>query len=125
MIHVDTSFLIRALVSGSPEDRRLRRWLSKRAPLGISCVSWGEFLCGPVEPSHVELATRVLGEPVPFVAADAGTSAHLFNVSGRRRGSFTDCMIAATALRAAASLATANGGDFRRFSSAGLRLAAG
>lgn len=124
MIHLDTSFLIRALVAGSPEDRRLRRWLSNRAPLGMSCVSWAEFLCGPVEPDHVELATRLVGESVPFVAADAATSAQLFNVSGQRRGSFTDCMIAATAIRATAALATGNPADFRRFSSAGLKLVA-
>jgi predicted nucleic acid-binding protein len=124
VIHLDTSFLIRALVSGSPEDRRLRRWLSSRAPLAMSCVAWAEFLCGPVEPDHIELATHLLGEPVPFVAADAATSAQLFNVSGRRRGSFIDCMIVATAIRAGARLATGNAADFRRFSSAGLQIAA-
>jgi predicted nucleic acid-binding protein len=124
VIHLDTSFLIRALVPRSHEDRRLRRWLANRASLGMSCVSWAEFLCGPVEPDAIEFATRLLGEPVPFGAADAATSAQLFNFSGRRRGSFIDCMIAATAIRAGARLATANTVDFRRFSSAGLHVAA-
>ena len=122
MIHLDTSFIIRALVVGSPADRRLRSWLSGRTPLAMSCIGWAEFLCGPVEANQIELITRFLGDPVPFIAADAVTSAQLFNAAGRRRGSFTDCMIAATALRAGAALATTNAGDFRRFASAGLKV---
>ena len=123
MIHLDTSFLIRALLRGSSEDRRLREWLRREEPLGISSIGWAEFLCGPVEPRQVELATRLLREPEPFVGEDAGTSAMLFNHGGRRRGSLVDCMIAAIALRAGAPLATANPADFRRFRAAGLRLA--
>ena len=48
MIHLDTSFLIRALARGLPEDRRLRGWLRSQEPLGMSSISWAEFLCGPV-----------------------------------------------------------------------------
>ena len=68
------------------------------------------------------VATRVVSERVPF-HDDARLSAQLFNESGRRRGSFVDCMIAATALRAGATLATASIEDFRRFEAAGLALA--
>ena len=39
MIHLDTSFLIRALTRGSPEDRRLRAWLQEATSVGISAVS--------------------------------------------------------------------------------------
>lgn len=123
VIHLDTSFLVRALVRGSVEDGRLRRWLAEGEPVGISVVSWAEFLCGPVEPSIVELAAQVVQEPVPLTLEDAETTATLFNLGGRRRGSFADCMIAATALRAGAAVATANPGDFRRFAAAGLRVA--
>jgi len=89
----------------------------------MSSVSWVEFLCGPVGAHEVELATRVVQEPTPFDAADAVLAAKLFNVAGRRRGSLTDCMIAATAIRAEASLATANPADFRKLETAGLKLA--
>ena len=79
--------------------------------MGISAVSWTEFLCGPVQGHAIELAARVVGEPVALLAVDA--AAKLFNLGGRRRGSLNDCMIAATALRANASLATTNPADLR------------
>lgn len=123
MIHLDTSFLIRALVRGTVEDARLRKWLRDGMPLGISSVSWAEFLCGPIEVRQVELTAGLLGEPVGFLAEDAILAAQLFNRSGRRRGSLIDCMIAATALRVGAALATANPRDFRRLRSAGLEIA--
>jgi predicted nucleic acid-binding protein len=123
VIHLDTSFLVRALAAGSPEDGRLRTWLSDGEPLGMSAVAWAEFLCGPVEPSGVELVARVVPDPVPFAEGEAVLAARLFNESGRHRGSLADCMIAATAIRAGAALATENPKDFRRFEPAGLALA--
>lgn len=120
MIHLDTSFLIRALVYGSPEDKSLRRWLEDGERLAMSALAWTEFLCGPLEARHAELARGFISERLPFAEDDASVSARLFNESGRRRGSLIDCMIAATALRADAVLATANPDDFRRFADAGL-----
>jgi predicted nucleic acid-binding protein len=124
VIHLDTSFLIRALVPRSAQDRELRRWMSRGERVGIGAIGWAEFLCGPVEPPHVALAGNFLGEPVPFSAQDAEISARLFNLAGRRRGSLAACMVAATALRSDASLATANVVDFAGFKAAGLRVLA-
>jgi predicted nucleic acid-binding protein len=78
-----------------------------------------------VDVHDVELAARVVDEPVALLARDAGMAAELFNLAGRRRGSLNDCMIAATALRAGASVATTNLVDFRRFEPAGLRVMIG
>jgi predicted nucleic acid-binding protein len=122
VIHLDTSFLIRALTRGSPEDRRLRAWLQEASTVGISAVSWAEFLCGPVEAEDVALAARIVGDPVEFTADDSAGTARLFNLAGRRRGSLTDCMIAAVALRVGASMATTNPDDFGRFEAAGLEI---
>ncbi len=123
-VHLDTSFLIRALVRESPQDIQLRTWLRGGMPLGISAISWAEFLCGPLEPQEVDLATGIVGEPVPFRAEEALLAAHLFNAAGRRRGSLVDCMVAATAVLTQASLATANPADFRRLERTGLKIMA-
>ncbi len=122
MIHLDTSFLIRALVRGSSEDGRLRGWLKAAQPLGMSAVAWAEFLCGPIDETELLLASQVTGERIAFTEEIAALSARLFNDSGRRRGTMIDCMIAATALAQQASIATCNESDFRRFESSGLKL---
>jgi predicted nucleic acid-binding protein len=59
---------------------------------------------------------------VDFTADDSAGTARLFNLAGRRRGSFTDCMIAAVALRVGASMATANPDDFGDFEAVGLEI---
>lgn len=90
-IHLDTSFLIRALVPGSREASTLRRWLQE-------------------------------GHDVALSTEEAAEAARLFNATGRRRGSFQDCLVAATAMVAGAELATSDRADFRRFSAEGLKL---
>jgi predicted nucleic acid-binding protein len=122
VIHLDTSFLIRAGVHGTTEGRRLRNWLRAGKPVRISSVVWAEYLCGPVSARAMEDAAELFGEPVSFGSGEATLAAQLFNASGRRRGTLADCMIAATALAAGATLATSNGGDFARFATSGLRL---
>lgn len=123
MIHLDTSFLIRAGVPRTPEDRALRRWRRKHEVVRISSVAWAEYLCGPLSAQAVESAAELLGEPAVFDALDATVAAHLFNISGRRRGTLPDCMIAAIAMNASAALATSNREDFERLTGAGLLLA--
>ena len=123
MIHLDTSFLIRALVPRSRQEQRLLAWLDGPEPVAVSAVAWAEFQCGPVSTELTELARTLLGDPVPLGGAEADAAATLFNGAGRRRGSLLDCLIAATALQAGATLATENRRDFERFKAAGLTLA--
>lgn len=123
MIHLDTSFLIRALNVGTPEDRKLREWISAGETLSMSTVAWAEFLCGPLAQSEIELAAQVVGQQSVFTPDHAAIAAQLFNKSGRRRGSLLDCMIAAPALADGASIATRNVADFRRFEDSGLTVA--
>ena len=121
-VHLDTSFLIRALDPSSREWAALRDWLTARRPLALSTLAWGEFLCGPLAPEDVPVARRLVQRRVPLGAAEAEEAARLFNASGRRRGSFGDCIIAATAVLDAGVLATCDRGDFERFEGEGLEL---
>lgn len=119
MILLDTSYLIRALVAGSTEDASLRAWLQRKEDIAMSAIAWAEFLCGPVTAEHIRLAQFIVGEPQAFLAEDAVLAATLFNAGG----SLTDAMVAATAIRLKAALATVNAKDFRRYAEHGLRLA--
>ncbi len=122
-IHLDTSFLIRALVPGSAESARLRGWLGARRPVAISAFVWGEFLCGPLAEADEAIAARIAPMHVPVGTAEVTEAARLFNHAGRRRGSFPDCIIGGTAIVSGAELATSDGGDFERLVEAGLALA--
>ena len=122
-VHLDTGFLIRALVPGSREDQALRNWLQHATQVAMSVVGWAEFLCGPLSDAEKVAARQFVGAPVPLEEKAAELAAVMFNGSGRRRGSFLDCLIAATAVNAGAHLATNNPADFRRFADTGLELA--
>lgn len=122
VIHLDTSFLIRALVHGTAEDRALQSWIKAGTSLAMSSVGWAEFLCGPLEEAHLALVRRIVRQIAPFDEETAALAAHLFNRSGRRRGTLADCMIAASAMNANAMLASSNSADFKRFAAAGLIL---
>lgn len=59
---------------------------------------------------------------VDFTWREAEEAARLFNLSGRRRGSHADCVIAAAAIVAGVPLATFNVADFQRLVPFGLVL---
>jgi hypothetical protein len=63
VIHLDTSFLVRAFIPATPENRRLRSCLPARQPVGLSSITWAEFLCGPVTTLVAEEAAEAMGEP--------------------------------------------------------------
>ena len=123
VIHLDTSFLIRALVASSAESETLRKWLRARHAVAICTLAWGEFLCGPLDDRVGGLARRVVRTHIPLGIDEATEAARLFNATGRRRGSFQDCIVAATAVTSGASLATTDRADFERFVPQGLQLA--
>ena len=122
MIVLDTNFLIAGLVRGSAQDVRLREWLRADETLQVNVIVWAEFLCGPVTPDHVRVATQLFPRPEVLLPEDAARGAQLYNATGRRRGSLADCLIAATCLRLNAAIATDNLADFRPFEPLGLRL---
>lgn len=112
MVHLDTNFLIDALVPGSAQEARLVAWLTAGEAVGISALAWGEFLCGPVSAATETLARRLFPHADPLGRRDAELAAKVFNLTGRRAKSYADCCIAAVAIRAQAALATSNRGDF-------------
>lgn len=123
MIHLDTNFLVQALVVGSVAEGKLRAWLTGGGDVAISSIALSEFLCGPVTRDELALVETLLGPPEPFLPTDASRAAELFNVTGRRSRSLADCQIAAVGLRCGARLATINVADSALFQSHGLSLA--
>ena len=122
MIHLDTNYLIVALLTDTAEGVQLRDWLRHAEPLGISAIAWAEFLCGPLDAGDEALARALFDTVELLTAAAAEHGAELFNLSGRRSRSLADCLIAATALRCGARLATVNLEDFQPFVTHGLVL---
>ena len=122
MIHLDTNFLIDALVPGSPQAGALSTWLAAGEPVSISSVAWGEFLCGPLPPAAETAARQMLPLAASLTRLDAEKAADLFNKTGRRSKSYADCCIAAIAIREQATLATSNRVDFNSMTAFGLAL---
>ena len=123
MIHLDTNFLIHALQSGTGEDAKLRAWLEAEESVGISAMTWAEFLCGPLNADDKELAEALFPVVEPLTPADSAKGAEFFNATGRRSRSLADCLIAAAALRLGARIATRNLADFEPFVALGLVMA--
>ena len=123
MIHLDTNFLIEALVPSSEAATKIQTWKHDGEAIAISSIAWSEFLCGPLSENDETLAQMLFPAPEPFLAPDARKAAELFNATGRRSRSLADCQIAAVALRCNARLATANALDFTPFQAYGLTLA--
>jgi predicted nucleic acid-binding protein len=123
MIHLDTNFLIAALRIASAESKKLDQWLTAKEPLCISAIAWAEFRCGPLSPNDEAVSRQMFPIIEPLSGPDAEQAAQLFNQTGRRSRSLSDCMIAAVAIRCGAKLATVNQSDFQRFAQHGLLLA--
>jgi predicted nucleic acid-binding protein len=123
MIHFDTNVLVAASNRDRALESRLEGWLGAGETFATSAIAWSEFLSGPILAGQIR-ATRELIESriVPFGTAEAALAADLFNRAGRRRGKRIDCLIAACAVCANASLATENRRDFQPYVAAGLRL---
>ncbi|HEX7262114.1 MAG TPA: PIN domain-containing protein [Luteolibacter sp.] len=124
MIHLDTNFLMDLVTVGSPGGEKIRAWLKSGRSVTTSAVAWSEFCNGPLSKAQKDAAFAVLDRKITdFTWREAEEAARLFNLSGRRRGSHTDCMIAAAAIIAGVPLATFNAADFQRLEPFGLVLA--
>lgn len=61
MIQLDTNYLIRLLVAGSPQAIRVDQWFASRESLAASALAWTEFLNGPVPAPQFALVESVIG----------------------------------------------------------------
>lgn len=123
MIHLDTNFLVDLVTVGSPGGAQIRAWLKAGKSVATSAVAWSEFCNGPLSKAQKDAAFAVLDQKITdFTWREAEEAARLFNLSGRRRGSHADCMIAAAAIVSGMPLATFNRADFERLVPFGLLL---
>lgn len=123
MIHLDTNFLVDLVTFGSLGGVKVLGWLKEGKSVTTSAVAWSEFCNGPLSKAQKDAAFTVLDRRVTdFTWREAEKAARLFNLTGRRRGSHTDCMIAAAAIIAGAPLATFNFANFERLVPFGLVL---
>lgn len=125
MIHLDTNILIDIVTAHSPQVSLVREWLSEGKVLTASAVAWSEFLNGPHSHAQKDAVRNVLAGGIrPFDEDQAELASRLFHLTGCRRGSYADCMIAAAALAKHELVATRNIQDFQRFVPHGLMLEA-
>ena len=122
-LHLDTNLLIDLVTAGSPHLALVRQWLAEGEKLGASAVAWSEFCNGYLSAEQKDAVFAVLERRVSdFTWRQAEEASKLFHRTGRRRGSHTDCMIAAAAMAAGIAVATRNVKDFERFVPFGLKL---
>jgi hypothetical protein len=134
LFHLDADYLI-AFAEARYAQREHREkaradvvgWLAFGHKIGTNAIAWRQFCTGrptlrpvlEIEMMRATLNARI----VRFGARKAEKSAELFNRTGRRTSSKSDCDIAATAIVARATLATFNVDDFKRLTEFGLRVA--
>ncbi|HEY1051679.1 MAG TPA: type II toxin-antitoxin system VapC family toxin [Prosthecobacter sp.] len=125
MIHLDTNLLIDLVTIGSPHIAVVRQWLQKGEELAVCAIAWSEFLNGPHTKQQKDAVNAIVGGRIlDFTAKEAEQASKLFHYTGRKRGSHSDCMIAACAMTHGVRIATRNIQDFEKFVPHGLLLLA-
>ena len=125
-IHLDTNYLI-YYASGGRDDvvEHVEAWLREGRSIHVSAMAWAEFQCGPLTVREHDLAHDMIHGVLPITLETGNLAGRLFAMSGRRPRSPADCLIAACAIQAQASLATSNHADFEPFVAHGLVLVRG
>ena len=122
MICLDTNYLIRALIRGTPDATRVEAWIASGEILILPTVAWYEFLCGCTDEEEQLALALLTGGLHPFGDKEARISARNFRSLKTARHLRVDAMIAGTAMAANARLATNNRADFKPFVAHGLKL---
>jgi predicted nucleic acid-binding protein len=123
MVHLDTNLLVALIRIDDSHHRTALRVVTGVGPFATSAVAWTEFRSKPDEPTDVAAAKGILsGGIIPFDEAAASLAGKLFHLTGSKRRTRLDTMIAATAILSGAELATTNPADFEPFVPHGLNL---
>lgn len=121
MIHLDTNILVD--ITTSKPQGIAEGLLRNGAQFACSAITWTEFCYGPLKDEQKKYIYHFIGgRVIPYTQEESKIATELFNQTGRRRGSQTDCMIAATAIHLQAPIATKNLKDFQRFANHGLHI---
>lgn len=123
MTQLDANLLIALLKDTDPHHAEAVRVISGSGPFATSSVAWMEFLSKPIHQNE-ELALRAIltGGILPFEQETAALAGQLYHLTGSKRRTRLDSMIASAAILANATLATVNPDDFSAFIQHGLRL---
>lgn len=123
MIHLDTNLLIAFTEPDDIHAAKAERLMEGGISLGTSACAWTEFKSRPVSIPREKILLRALpGGIVPFDESAASFAGELFYLTGSKRRTRLDTMIAATAILSGAELATVNPDDFEPFIPHGLKL---
>ena len=123
MIHLDTNLLIGAEDPTDPHHITSREVFAKPETFACSSVAWMELLSTPdTHPLREAMKELLSGGIIPFDEAAASLAGELFHLTGSKRRTRLDTMIAATAILSGAELATTNPADFEPFVPHGLNL---
>ena len=123
MIHLDTNLLIGLVRKADVHHVAAAQVIAGPGPFGTSSVAWMEFHSKPVHPRDSTTVKSLLSAGIAhFDEATATLAGELFHLTGSKRRTRLDTMIAATAILAGAELATVNRDDFASFVPYGLKL---
>lgn len=123
MILLDTGLLI-AMVKPHDFHHGIAHQLASHFQnFSTASVAWMELLSRPMPPEEISALHALLtGGIIPFDEKTAAFAGELYYVTGSKRRTRLDTMIAATAILSGAELATTNPSDFQDFVPHGLKL---
>lgn len=112
--HLDTDFLVKALLSSGPERQLLRAISDSQDEIEMSSLAWYEFCRGPRLPQQEAVARSYLEAEgvIEFGETAAARAADIFRRLGGPRRRAADVAIAAVAIGRGARLLTANTRDY-------------
>jgi predicted nucleic acid-binding protein len=112
--HLDTDFLVKALLGDGPERELLRAISDSPDEIEMSALAWYEFCRGPRLPQQEAVARSYLEAEgvVQFDESAAARAADIFRRLGSPRRRAADVAIAAVAIGREARLLTGNTRDY-------------